>query len=144
MSWIFEYDLHAPILCYAVTQWLMSFLLFPIAKEIDLYSTFDRRSRHVLQLHSHPSICFNCIPSRQSVSIAFLFVNHPSIHPPIHPFIHLSIHPSIHPSINRSISLNNTSCSTVLKSQHYITEHIQRHSALVTKDNYTSGQQRNP
>lgn len=39
MRLILEYDLHAPILCYVVTQWLMRFLLFPIAKEIDLYST---------------------------------------------------------------------------------------------------------
>lgn len=43
---------------------------------------------HVLPLHSHPSICFNCILVRQS-SI------HPSIHSSIHPFIHPSSHPAI-------------------------------------------------
>ncbi|OWZ60926.1 hypothetical protein AYX14_07041 [Cryptococcus neoformans] len=62
--------------------------VFLIAKEIDLYSTLDGWSRHVLQLHSHPSICFNCILVRQS-----------SIHPSIHPSIHSSIHPSSHPAI---------------------------------------------
>ncbi|OXG73185.1 hypothetical protein C350_06172 [Cryptococcus neoformans MW-RSA36] len=51
--------------------------------------------------------CCDCILiCRPSVSIAFLFTN---------PFF--IIHPSIHPSV----SLNNTSCSTVLKSQHYKT-----------------------